>query len=143
MGIVLVALAVVIGAMEAGAASLMMLLREMFTVMLAQLGRLLFIGLCLLCLVIVLAVQLTRDGVSLTDGCPALHEGERAELALHVPLQVRGDEAGGVAAGDGGGGVGDVPLAVQERVEQHERLPRGVTEPGGRQPGTRLPRPRR
>jgi hypothetical protein len=62
MGIVLVALAVVIGAMEAGAASLMMLLREMFTVMLAQLGRLLFIGLCLLCLVIVLAVQLRGTG---------------------------------------------------------------------------------
>ena len=62
MGIVLVALAVVIGAMEAGAASLMMLLREMFTVMLAQLGRLMFIGLCLLCLVIVLAVQLRGTG---------------------------------------------------------------------------------
>jgi hypothetical protein len=62
LGIVLVALAVVIGAMEAGAASLMMLLREMFTVMLAQLGRLLFIGLCLLCLVIVLAVQLRGTG---------------------------------------------------------------------------------
>ena len=62
MGIVLVALAVVIGAMEAGAASLMMLLRELFTVMLAQLGRLLFIGLCLLCLVIVLAVQLRGTG---------------------------------------------------------------------------------
>ena len=38
MGIVLVALAVVIGAMEAGTASLMMLLLELFTVMLAQLG---------------------------------------------------------------------------------------------------------
>ena len=62
MGIVLVALAVVIGAMEAGAASLMMLLRELFTVMLAQLGRLLFIGLCLLCLVIVLAVRLRGTG---------------------------------------------------------------------------------
>ena len=62
MGIVLVALAVVIGAMEAGTASLMMLLREMFTVVLAQLGRLLFIGLCLLCLVIVLAVQLRGTG---------------------------------------------------------------------------------
>jgi hypothetical protein len=62
MGIVLVALAVVIGAMEAGAASLMMLLRELFTVMLAQLGRLMFIGLCLLCLVIVLAVQLRGTG---------------------------------------------------------------------------------
>jgi hypothetical protein len=62
MGIVLVALAVVIGAMEAGTASLMMLLREMFTVMLAQLGRLLFIGLCLLCLVLVLAVQLRGTG---------------------------------------------------------------------------------
>jgi len=62
LGIVLVALAVVIGAMEAGTASLMMLLREMFTVMLAQLGRLLFIGLCLLCLVIVLAVQLRGTG---------------------------------------------------------------------------------
>jgi hypothetical protein len=62
MGIVLVALAVVIGAMEAGAASLMMLLREMFTVMLAQLGRLMFIGLCLLCLVLVLAVQLRGTG---------------------------------------------------------------------------------
>jgi hypothetical protein len=62
MGIVLVALAVVIGAMEAGTASLMMLLREMFTVMLAQLGRLMFIGLCLLCLVIVLAVQLRGTG---------------------------------------------------------------------------------
>ena len=62
MGIVLVALAVVIGAMEAGAASLMMLLRELFTVVLAQLGRLLFIGLCLLCLVIVLAVQLRGTG---------------------------------------------------------------------------------
>ena len=62
MGIVLVALAVVIGAMEAGAASLMMLLRELFTVMLAQLGRLMFIGLCLLCLVLVLAVQLRGTG---------------------------------------------------------------------------------
>jgi hypothetical protein len=62
LGIVLVALAVVIGAMEAGAASLMMLLRELFTVMLAQLGRLMFIGLCLLCLVIVLAVQLRGTG---------------------------------------------------------------------------------
>jgi len=62
MGIVLVALAVVIGAMEAGAASLMMLLREMFTVMLAQLGRLMFIGLCLLCLVLVLAAQLRGAG---------------------------------------------------------------------------------
>lgn len=62
MGIVLVALAVVIGAMEAGAASLMMLLREMFTVMLAQLGRLMFIGLCLLCLVLVLAAQLRGTG---------------------------------------------------------------------------------
>ena len=48
MGIVLVALAVVIGAMESGAASLMMLLREMVAVMLAQFGRLLLIGLCLL-----------------------------------------------------------------------------------------------
>lgn len=62
MGIVLVALAVVIGAMESGAASLMMLLREMFSLMLAQLGRLLFIGLCLLCLVIVLAAQLKGGG---------------------------------------------------------------------------------
>ena len=62
MGIVLVALAVVIGAMEAGTASLMMLLREMFTVMLAQLGRLMFIGLCLLCLVLVLAAQLRGAG---------------------------------------------------------------------------------
>ena len=62
MGIVLVALAVVIGAMEAGAASLMMLLRELFTVMLAQLGPLMFIGLCLLCLVLVLAVQLRGTG---------------------------------------------------------------------------------
>jgi hypothetical protein len=62
LGIVLVALAVVIGAMEAGAASLMMLLRELFTVMLAQLGRLMFIGLCLLCLVLVLAVQLRGTG---------------------------------------------------------------------------------
>jgi len=62
MGIVLVALAVVIGAMEAGAASLMMLLRELFTVMLAQLGRLMFIGLCLLCLVLVLAAQLRGTG---------------------------------------------------------------------------------
>jgi hypothetical protein len=62
MGIVLVALAVVIGAMEAGAAALMMLLREMFTVMLAQLGRLMFIGLCLLCLVIVLVAQLKGGG---------------------------------------------------------------------------------
>ena len=62
MGIVLVALAVVIGAKEAGAAPLMMLLRELFTVMLAQLGRLMFIGLCLLCLVIVLAVQLRGTG---------------------------------------------------------------------------------
>jgi len=62
MGIVLVALAVVIGAMEAGTASLMMLLRELFTVMLAQLGRLMFIGLCLLCLVLVLAVQLRGTG---------------------------------------------------------------------------------
>jgi len=58
----IVALAVVIGAMEAGAASLMMLLREMFTVMLAQLGRLMFIGLCLLCLVLVLAAQLRGTG---------------------------------------------------------------------------------
>jgi hypothetical protein len=62
MGIVLVALAVVIGAMESGAASLMMLLREMFTLMVAQLGRLLLIGLCLLCLVIVLATQLKGGG---------------------------------------------------------------------------------
>ena len=62
LGIVLVALAVVIGALEAGAASLMMLLRELFTVMLAQLGRLMFIGLCLLCLVLVLAVQLRGTG---------------------------------------------------------------------------------
>ncbi len=58
--------------------------------MVAQLGRLLLIGLCLLCLVIVLATQL--KGVSLTDGA-ALHEGERAQLTLHVPLQVGGDEA--------------------------------------------------
>ena len=62
MGIVLVALAVVIGAMESGAASLVMLMREMFAVMLAQLGRLLLIGLCLLCLVIVLATQLKGGG---------------------------------------------------------------------------------
>ena len=62
IGIVLVALAVVIGAMESGAASLMMLFREMFTAMLAQLGRLLLIGLCLLCLVIVLAAQLRGAG---------------------------------------------------------------------------------
>ena len=61
--------------------------------MVAQLGRLLLIGLCLLCLVIVLATQLKgRGGVSLTDGA-ALHEGERAQLTLHVPLQVGGDEA--------------------------------------------------
>jgi hypothetical protein len=43
--------------MESGAAALMMLIREMFTVLLTQLGRLMFIGLCLLCLIIVLAAQ--------------------------------------------------------------------------------------
>src|SRR6185312_10326951 len=53
-----------------------------------------------------------------------LDQGKGAQLALHVPLQVGGDEAGGVAAGDGGGRVRDVPLPVQQGVEQHERLPR-------------------
>jgi hypothetical protein len=62
MGIVLVALAVVIGAMEAGTASLIVALRELIAAMLAQLGRLLLIGLCLLCLVIVLATQLRGAG---------------------------------------------------------------------------------
>ena len=40
----------------------MMLRREMIAGMLAQFGRLLFIGLCLLCLVLVLAAELKGGG---------------------------------------------------------------------------------
>ncbi|HEY0813591.1 MAG TPA: hypothetical protein VGE11_09955 [Pseudonocardia sp.] len=62
MGIVLVALAMVIGAMEAGTTMLLQLIREMVALLFAQLGRLLLIGLCLLCLVLVLLTQLKAGG---------------------------------------------------------------------------------
>jgi hypothetical protein len=62
MGIVLVALAMVIGAIEAGTSSLLGLIRELVAVLISQLGRLLLIGLCLLVLVIVLAAQLKSGG---------------------------------------------------------------------------------
>jgi hypothetical protein len=62
MGMALVALTLVIGAMQAGTASLLGLLREMVAVVLAQLGRLLLIGLCLLCLVVVLIAQIQGPG---------------------------------------------------------------------------------
>jgi hypothetical protein len=62
MGIVLVTLAMVVGALEASATSLIELIRELVGLLFAQIGRLLLIGLCLLCIVILLVTQLKSGG---------------------------------------------------------------------------------
>ena len=57
LGILLVALAIIIGAAEAGVSTLLSLIRELMALLMAQVGRLLLIGLFLLCLVVVLIAQ--------------------------------------------------------------------------------------
>lgn len=59
LGIVLVALVIVIGAMGAAVSTLLSMVRELVALVLVQLGRLLLIGLCLLCLIISLMAQPT------------------------------------------------------------------------------------
>jgi hypothetical protein len=51
----------------------------------------------------------------------AFDEGQGAELAFEVPLEVGGDEAAGFAGDGGGSSLGDAPIAVHEGVEQCQR----------------------
>ncbi len=54
-------------------------------------------------------------------GAP-LHQRQRAQLALQVPLQVRGHQPAGVPPSRRSRPVGARPVPVQQRVEQRERL---------------------
>lgn len=67
---------------------------------------------------------------------------ERSQLAFQVVLRVRRDQPAGVSAGGRRGGVGDGPVTVQQRVEQHERL-RGRRDRTGRAHRPRSTRPER
>ena len=51
----------------------------------------------------------------------AFDEGEGAELAFEVPLEVGSDEAAGFAADRGGSGLGDAPVSAHEGIEQFQR----------------------
>ena len=48
----------------------------------------------------------------------ALDQGEGAELAFQVPLEVGGDQAAALTAGRGRRGVGHLPVSTHEGVEQ-------------------------
>ncbi len=57
LGIVLAALAIAVRAVGAGVSTLLSLIRELVALLVAQVGRLLLLCLCLLCLVVVLTAQ--------------------------------------------------------------------------------------
>ena len=71
----------------------------------------------------------------------SLDQGEGAQAALEVPLQVGGDQAAGLPAGRGAAGLGGGPVARQQRDHQRDRLRVGRGRPG-RAAVARTPLPR-